>query len=116
MSAHCGPRDGPNAALVGGFYVLRFASVRPIAYTELIDGGAYVQDPDQVHTHAMTAENVKRVALQPDESLALIRLLTNATQPAAVCQRGHRCSSQDSRPAPSRPTASCWPPRPAGRA
>lgn len=72
------PEDGPHAAVTGQFVILEFADVRPIAYAELFDGAVYVQDPDNVSTYSMVAENLRRVALPPDESVALVRGLLKA--------------------------------------
>jgi hypothetical protein len=74
------PEDGPHAAgAIGKFVLLDFAHVRPIAYTEVLDGAMYVQDPDGVRTYSMVADNLRQVALSPTESLALIRGLAGAT-------------------------------------
>lgn len=70
------PEDGPHAAgAIGKFVVLDFGRVRPIAYTELLDGAMYVQDPDGVRTYNMVAENLRQVALSPADSRAMIREL-----------------------------------------
>ncbi|MFC4105514.1 Scr1 family TA system antitoxin-like transcriptional regulator [Micromonospora zhanjiangensis] len=50
-----------------------------MAYTEVIDGAMYVQDPDAVRTYSMVADNLRQVALSPAESLVLIRELAGAT-------------------------------------
>lgn len=68
------PEDGPHAATpLGKFVVLDFTDVRPIAYTELLDGAMYVQDPDGVRTYNMVADNLRQAALSPTASLTLIR-------------------------------------------
>ncbi len=73
------PEDGPHGATaIGQFFVLDFARVRPIAYTELLDGAFYAQDPDTVQTYRMVADNLRQVALSPAESLTLIRKLIRA--------------------------------------
>lgn len=73
------PEDGPHAAgAIGKFVLLEFPQVRPIAYTEVIDGAMYVQDPDGVRTYSMVADNLRQVALSPAESRALIRELAGA--------------------------------------
>jgi len=72
------PEDGLHTALTGQFVVLDFENVRSIGYTELHDGAVYVQDPDQVRSYTMTAENLQRVALGPDQSAALIRSMMQA--------------------------------------
>lgn len=70
------PERGPHhAGGTGQFYVLRFAEARPIAYTELLDGAVYVQDPDDVRIYTLAAENLEQVALEPDESIALVKAL-----------------------------------------
>ncbi|MEU1587681.1 helix-turn-helix transcriptional regulator [Micromonospora sp. NPDC005710] len=73
------PEDGPHAAgAIGKFVLLDFVHVRPIAYTEVLDGAMYVQDPDGVRTYNMVADNLRQVALSPAESRALIRELAGA--------------------------------------
>lgn len=73
------PEDGPHAAgAIGNFTVLDFGRVRPIAYTELLDGAMYVQDPDGVRTYKMVADDLRQVALSPADSRALIRELAGA--------------------------------------
>lgn len=68
------PEDGPHGAgAVGQFVVLDFDRVRPVAYTEVLDGAVYVQDPDGVQTYRMVADNLRQTARSPAESLALIR-------------------------------------------
>lgn len=66
------PDDGAPTAN-GPFVLLDFATVRPIGYVELQDGAVYLQDPEQVRTYTMVADNVQRVALGPGPSVALIR-------------------------------------------
>ncbi|MDG4789180.1 DUF5753 domain-containing protein [Micromonospora sp. WMMD1102] len=73
------PEDGPHAAgAIGKFVVLEFGHVRPIAYSELLDGAMYVQDPDGVRTYSMVGDNLRQVALSPADSRALIRELAGA--------------------------------------
>lgn len=72
------PEEGPHAGVSGQFVVLEFAESRPIAYSELLDGAVYVQDPDDVATYSMVADNLQRVALEPDDSIALIKSLIRA--------------------------------------
>jgi transcriptional regulator with XRE-family HTH domain len=73
------PEDGPHAATpLGKFVLLEFPQVRPIAYTEVLDGAMYVQDPDGVRTYSMVADNLRQVALSPAESRALIKELAGA--------------------------------------
>lgn len=67
------PEDGLHAATNGQFVVLDFESVRSIGYVELHDGAVYVQDPEQVRSYTMAAENLQRVALGPEQSVALIQ-------------------------------------------
>jgi transcriptional regulator with XRE-family HTH domain len=64
--------NGYHDAHHGKFVLLDFEEVRSLAYTETVDNALYVQDPDQVHHYAMVADQLKSVALEPDESLALI--------------------------------------------
>lgn len=72
------PEDGPHGAGTGQFAVLEFEKARPIAYSELLDGATYVQDQDDVATYKMAADSVRRVALSPEKSTALIRSVINA--------------------------------------
>ncbi len=67
------PEDGLHTALNGQFVVLSFENVRSIGYVELHDGAVYLQDPDQVRTYTMVAENLQRVALGPEQSVTLIQ-------------------------------------------
>jgi transcriptional regulator with XRE-family HTH domain len=67
------PEDGLHVALNGQFVVLGFENVRSIGYVELHDGAFYLQDPEQVRTYTMVAENLQRVALGPEQSVALIQ-------------------------------------------
>jgi len=66
------PEDGPPTAN-GQFVLLDFDSVRSIGYVELQDGAVYLQDPEQVRTYTMVAENLQRIALGPERSVELIR-------------------------------------------
>ena len=72
LRPECGPHDAVGA---GQFFVLYFAEARPIAYTELLDGAVYVQDPDDVRTYTLTAENLQHVALDPAESVEFVKAL-----------------------------------------
>lgn len=74
LTPECGPHD---AGSTGQFCVLNFAEARPIAYTELLDGAVYVQDPDDVRTYTLAAESLQRVALDPDESFAYVKALAS---------------------------------------
>lgn len=72
------PLDGPHAAVSGPFFLFEFASARPIGYAELLDGAVYLQDRDQVETYRMTVKNLQDVAMDPEDSVALIKELVNA--------------------------------------
>ncbi|KWX00696.1 XRE family transcriptional regulator [Carbonactinospora thermoautotrophica] len=72
------PENGPHTAVTGKFTIMDFVDVRSIAYVELLDGAVYVQDPDDVRTYKMAAENLQQVALEPDESVAFIKSLLSA--------------------------------------
>ncbi|WP_237774655.1 helix-turn-helix domain-containing protein [Actinosynnema sp. ALI-1.44] len=67
------PEDGPHAANTGHLVVLDFPQAQSIAYAERVDGGVYIQDPDDVRTYKMAVENLKSVALSPAKSLSLIK-------------------------------------------
>lgn len=64
--------DGFHDAWQGQLILLDFAEVRSIGYTEVIDGAVYVQDPDQVRTCTLVADQLSRIALDPDRSVELI--------------------------------------------
>lgn len=72
------PEDGAHTAVNGQFFILEFAQSRSIVYNELIEGAVYVQDPDGVATYSMVADNLQRVALDPADSVALIKSLIRA--------------------------------------
>jgi transcriptional regulator with XRE-family HTH domain len=67
------PDDGPHTALTGQFVVLGFANVRAIGYVELHDGAVYLQDAEQVRSYTMVAEDLQRVALDPERSISFIQ-------------------------------------------
>jgi transcriptional regulator with XRE-family HTH domain len=67
------PEDGVHAAATGHFVVLEFENARSIGYSELSDGAVYAQDPEQVRSYTMAAENLQGVALDPERSVALIK-------------------------------------------
>lgn len=70
------PERGPHDALgAGQFVVLHFAEARPIAYMELLDGAVYVQDPDDVRTYTLVADNLQSVALDSTESVDFVKTL-----------------------------------------
>lgn len=73
------PENGPHPANGGPFMILDFAHARSIAYAEVIDGAVYVQDQDDVGSYTLIAENLQRVALEPDESVAFIKTLIDAS-------------------------------------
>lgn len=70
---------GYHDAWQGQLILLDFAEVRSIGYTEVIDGAVYLQDPDQVRTCTLIADQLCRIALDPDESVELIRALAGDT-------------------------------------
>ncbi len=67
------PDDGFHTAMSGKFNLLDFENAQPIAYCELHDGAVYIQDQDQVRSYKLSAENLQRVALGPEKSVALLR-------------------------------------------
>jgi transcriptional regulator with XRE-family HTH domain len=67
------PEDGPHTALTGQFVILGFENVRSIGYVELHDGAMYLQDANQVRTYTMVAEDLQRVALDPERSIDFIQ-------------------------------------------
>ena len=73
------PEDGLHAAVSGQFVVLGFENVRSIGYVEVHDGAIYVQDAEQVRSYTMASENLQRVALGPEQSVALIESMTRST-------------------------------------
>ncbi|MGQ0779333.1 MAG: helix-turn-helix domain-containing protein [Pseudonocardiales bacterium] len=72
------PEDGLHTAVTGQFVVLDFENVHSIGYVELHDGAMYLQEPEQVRTYTMTADNLQRLALGPDQSVALIKSMVQA--------------------------------------
>jgi Domain of unknown function (DUF5753)/Helix-turn-helix domain len=64
---------GAHEALVGPFTVLDFAQAQSIAYVELVNGAVYVQDQDQVNGYNLTVDRLRKVALSPEESTAMIQ-------------------------------------------
>jgi transcriptional regulator with XRE-family HTH domain len=66
---------GFHDAWQGQLILLDFAEVRSIGYTEVIDGAVYLQDPDQVRTCTLIADQLCRLALDPDRSVELITAL-----------------------------------------
>jgi transcriptional regulator with XRE-family HTH domain len=67
------PEDGFHTAMSGKFNLLDFENAQPIAYCELHDGAVYIQDQEQVRSYKLSAENLQRVALGPEKSVALLR-------------------------------------------
>ncbi|MEU5848910.1 helix-turn-helix domain-containing protein [Saccharopolyspora shandongensis] len=76
LRPECGPHD---AGGTGEFVVLSFAEARPVVYLEHLDGAIYVQDPDEVQTYTLVAENLQRVALDPTESVGFVKTLMSET-------------------------------------
>jgi transcriptional regulator with XRE-family HTH domain len=67
------PEDGFHTAMSGRYAVLDFENARPIACSELHDGAVYIQDQEQVRSYKLSSENLQRVALGPEKSVALLR-------------------------------------------
>lgn len=67
------PEDGFHTATSGKFILLDFENAQPIAYSELHDGAVYIQDKEQVRSYKLSSENLQRVALGPEKSVALLR-------------------------------------------
>lgn len=63
---------GYHDAWQGQLILLDFAEVRSIGYTEVIDGAVYLQDPDQVRTCTLIADQLSRLALDRDQSVEYI--------------------------------------------
>lgn len=72
------PEDGPQAAYAGQFVVLDFEHARSIGYAELLDGAVYIQDQDELASYTMMADKFQRAALQPEDSVALIKATVSA--------------------------------------
>jgi transcriptional regulator with XRE-family HTH domain len=70
-------QDGYHDAHRGHFVLLRFSEVRSLAYSETIDNALYVQDPEQVHHYELVADQLGRLARDPDESFELLAELAN---------------------------------------
>ncbi len=67
------PEDGFHTATSGRFFMLDFEQAQPIVFSELHDGGVYIQDQEQVRSYKLSSENLQRVALGPEKSVALLR-------------------------------------------
>jgi len=63
---------GYHDAWQGQLILLDFAEVRSIGYSEVVDGAVYLQDPDQVRTCTLIADQLCRLALDPDQSVELL--------------------------------------------
>lgn len=67
------PEDGPHSALAGGFVLFDFgAVVRPVAYAEIKDGAVYLQEDSQVEAYTMVANDLRQVAMSPEQSREFI--------------------------------------------
>jgi transcriptional regulator with XRE-family HTH domain len=67
------PEDGFHTAMSGRFFMLDFEQAQPIVFSELHDGGVYIQDQEQVRSYKLSSENLQRVALGPEKSVVLLR-------------------------------------------
>jgi transcriptional regulator with XRE-family HTH domain len=67
------PEDGFHTATSGRFFMLEFEQARPIVFSELHDGGVYLQDQEQVRSYKLSADNLQQVALGPEKSIELLR-------------------------------------------
>jgi transcriptional regulator with XRE-family HTH domain len=74
------PEDGFHTAMSGRFFMLDFEQARSIVFSELHDGGVYIQDQEQVRSYKLSAENLQRVALGPEKSVALLRSMLTALE------------------------------------
>lgn len=68
------PEDGPHPGLTSGSFVLLDfgAASRTVIYHEMKDGAIYLQDADRVNSYTMVADNLRQVALGPEQSASLI--------------------------------------------
>lgn len=68
------PEDAVRAGYhASGFVLMSFDAVSQCGYVELLDDAVYVYDRDRLRTYSTCAEDLQRVALSPEQSLALIR-------------------------------------------
>lgn len=67
------PEDGFHTAMSGRFFMLEFEQARPIVFSELHDGGVYLQDQEQVRSYKLSSENLQQVALGPEKSVELLQ-------------------------------------------
>lgn len=68
------PEEGVHAVhATGGFVLLNLDAVSQVGYIELLDDAVYLYDRDRIRTYEVGAQDLQRVALDPEESLALIR-------------------------------------------
>jgi transcriptional regulator with XRE-family HTH domain len=65
---------GAHRALAGSFIILEFSdeSDEPLVYCEGMTGGVFRNKPDEVHSYVTSFESLRRVALDPQESLRFI--------------------------------------------
>lgn len=64
---------GSYDGLDGAFTVLSFASAPDVAYIENVAGGFQIDKEDQVRVCRVAFDRIQSVALDPDETVALIR-------------------------------------------
>jgi transcriptional regulator with XRE-family HTH domain len=70
------PEDGPHSALGGGFVALDFGSAaRPVVYLEHKDGALYLQEETQVDAYTMVANDLRQVAMSPEQSRDFIQAM-----------------------------------------
>lgn len=74
------PEDGFHTATSGRFFLLDFEQAQPIVFSELHDGAVYIQDQEQVRSYKLSSENLQRVALGPEKSVALLRSMLTARE------------------------------------
>jgi transcriptional regulator with XRE-family HTH domain len=67
------PEDGPHSALAGGFSLFNFGdAAQPVAYAEVKDGALYLQEVQQVEAYTIVANDLRQVAMSPEQSRELI--------------------------------------------
>lgn len=66
------PEDGQHAAAHGHVTILGLGDAPSLVYLEVPHGAVYLSDPQDVETYMVVAESLQRVALDPDDSVALL--------------------------------------------
>ncbi|MGW1677965.1 helix-turn-helix domain-containing protein [Saccharopolyspora sp. NPDC002376] len=69
------PEDGIHSGFTGAFAVLSFEHAHSVGYVELQDDAVYIHDQERMRGYSMAADNLRKVALSPAESVRFIESL-----------------------------------------